>query len=81
MLWESGEAEERLKYWATILNCLGAAGNSLGLCEVSGRNGLVHRVDARTCNGKRFIVEAESLTTAMTELEISLRRHGKREEK
>jgi hypothetical protein len=60
-----------VKYWEIIAEKLSAAGWSWGYCSAVTQNGWRWIVDARR-DGKRYIVEADELLTAFSEIEQSV---------
>lgn len=55
--------------WERLAN----SGFSLGKTTVATRQGIAHCVDATAQDGKRFVVHAECMETAMVELERAIR--------
>ncbi len=62
-----------MKYWEIIANNLKKRGWSLGYVSAIDSNGrTIWIVDARRCDGKRFVVRADELLTPFWELESQL---------
>ena len=61
-----------MKYWEIIADRLVAAGYTWGYSSVVTGEAWRYVVDARCCDGRRFIVESDELLTAFLELEVTL---------
>jgi hypothetical protein len=61
-----------VKYWEIIADRLSAAGYTWGYSGAVTREGWRYIVDARCCDGRRFIVESDEVLTAFLELEAML---------
>ncbi len=61
-----------MKYWEIIADELSAAGYTWGYFSEVSCEGWRYVVDARCCDGRKFIVQSDELLTAFMELEALL---------